>query len=212
MIAFNGRALRALAAAGVAAGLMTAMGLAPSAAAEKAPASAASMSGEPAQRFTKHLQAHLDELAARLEIKASQEPAWQAFSATYRDVVSALVAQRQAAASSTAELDAAGLARRRADWAAENAQKLERLAQATAKLQQALSPEQRLVLNEVARRFAQEHFAHGPMHGRGFEGHGPHCGRGDGMSGQWEHRDGPPGGEAPYGSGDGSQTPGAPGR
>lgn len=212
MIALNRSAARALAAVSVAAGLMTALGAAPSAAAEKAPASVAPTPSEAAQPFTKQLQAHLDELAARLEIKASQEPAWQAFSEAYRDVIATLLGQRQAASRGASELDAAALARRRADWAAENAQKLERLAQATAKLQQSLNPEQRLVLNEVARRFAQEHFAHGPMHGGGYEGHGAHCERGDGKAGGWGHRDGPPGGGAPFGPEDGGQPPGTPGR
>ncbi|HYA66636.1 MAG TPA: Spy/CpxP family protein refolding chaperone [Burkholderiaceae bacterium] len=206
MSALQIRARRAIAAAGIAAALLVTISPVFSAAADKAAASPQPASSDAAQRVEKHLQAHLDELAARLEIRASQEPAWQAFAAAYREVLAAHLAQWQAATAGAAELDAAALARKRADWAAENAQKLARLAEATAKLQQTLGPDQRLVLNEVARRFAQEHFAHGPMHGhhdgpRGADGDGhdpsragaQHCPGGRGMG------DGAP----PYGPEDG---------
>jgi hypothetical protein len=98
----------------------------------------------------------------------------------------------------SAEPDAAALAREHADRVAERAQKLVRLADATAKLQQVLGGDQRLVLNEAARHFAQEHFGHrwvaqGNFHGR----QGPHCeagresgherGHADGPHGRWEN-------------------------
>lgn len=214
MSQWNLRAARALAVAGAAAGLMSAVIWVPSAAAEKAPTSAQPAGGEPAQAMAAHLQAHLDELAGRLQIKASQEPAWQAFSAAYRDLITALVAQRKKAAMAGAtELDAAALARQRADWAADRAQKLARLADATAKLQQSLDADQRLVLNEVARHFASEHFEHGPMHGR-FGPHGSHCEGGDEGHGPGEHHPMMPYGDGPEGGApsDGAQGPGGPSR
>jgi len=182
MIPFTVRASRALAAAALAASLITVMAPVPSSAAQAAPASVAPAQDEMAQRYAKHLQAHLDQLAARLEIKASQEPAWQAFSAAFRDVMSARLAERERAAA--ADADAASLARRHAERAADHAQKLAQLADATAKLQQGLSADQRLVLNEVAQHFAQERFAHGPMYGHGLERRGPHCDRADGGEGR----------------------------
>jgi len=203
MIALPMRAARAIAVAGIAAGFLTATFVVPSAAAEKTPTPAESMHEQMAQRLTMHLQAQLDELAARLQIKASQEPAWQAFSGAYRDLVTAHLAQREAARAGTADLDAASLARKRADWAAEDAQRLAKLADATGKLQQSLSPDQRLVLNEVARHFAQEHFAHGHRYAHGDESHGRHC-EGHDAHGGWEHHSGPHGG--PMGEGD--QAPG----
>lgn len=194
MIAFPIGASRACAAAAMAAGLFAAMNLVPSNAAEKAPTGAEAMHEEFAQSIEKHVQARLDELAARLEIKASQEPAWQAFAAALRDLVTAEFAQRAAAASrGNTDLDAASLARRHADWAAERAQKLARLAEATAKLQQTLSADQRLVLNEVARRFAQARWMHAPMHGRAYEPHHPHEEGIDEGCGPGEHHPGPHG-------------------
>jgi len=105
------------------------------------------------QRHAEHVTAMLDHLAGRLEIKSSQEPAWQAFSAALRELLSP--PPRADAAPGTAPRDAATLAREHADHAAEHAQKLARMADATAKLEQALGAEQRAVLDEAARRFAR---------------------------------------------------------
>jgi len=106
------------------------------------------------------------------------------------------------------EADAASLARKQAERAAEHAQQLERLADATAKLQQGLSADQRLVFNDVAQQFARARFARFAM-GRERWEHGSRCdgaGHARGHS-RWEHRGGDrDGGE--HGSGmDG--TPGA---
>jgi hypothetical protein len=124
------------------------------------------------ERHAEYVTQMLDHLGARLEIKASQEPAWQAFSASMRELLSA--APHAAAA---APQDAASLARDHAEHAAEHAQALARLADATAKLEQALGPDQRTVLDEAARRFARHGGEHGWMgHGEGHGDHeGSHC-------------------------------------
>jgi hypothetical protein len=148
------------------------------------------MHEDASHEYAQHIQAHLDALAARLEIKASQESAWQAFAGAFRDLVTPPPGAGNEAMPT--DLDAASIAREHADRAAQHAQKLARVAEATAKLQQALSPEQRLVLNEAARRFA-----HGPRHPwMEHEGKhhldGEHC-HGDGgpEHGHWEHGYGP---------------------
>ncbi len=120
--------------------------------------------------FGKHVQEHLDRLAGRLEIKASQEDAWQKFSAAFRDVMTPHHPMEGMEANSPhGEQDAATMARKHADMAAEHAQKLAHLADATAALQQALNAQQRLVFNEVARHFAHEHGAHAGMGHPGME-------------------------------------------
>ncbi|SPJ17357.1 exported hypothetical protein [Burkholderiales bacterium] len=205
MIPITLRASRAFAAAALAAGLIGGMSFVSSYAAEPT-ASSESMRDARVQRFNEHLQAHLDKLAARLEIKASQEEAWKAFSAAFRNVMVARVAAPTSMGAP--EADAASLARKQAERAAEHAQQLERLADATAKLQQGLSADQRLVFNDVAHDFARARFARFAM-GHGRWEHGSRCegaDRGRGHS-RWEHRGGDrDGGE--HGSGmDG--TPGA---
>src|SRR5882757_5384813 len=117
------------------------------------------------------MQKHLDRLAARLEIRASQQEAWSAFATAVRGLVPAKPPERP-----DRDLDAAARARLAADRATERAHKLSVLADATAKLQQGLDAPQKQVLNEVARKFA--HDGHGDMHsehchGSMHEGHGP---------------------------------------
>lgn len=91
------------------------------------------------------MQRRLDRLAQRLEIRASQQDAWQAFAS----------AQRASAAARAPfpgpDADAAAIARFRAEQSNARAQRLAQIADATVKLQQALDPKQRLVLDEVAR-------------------------------------------------------------
>jgi hypothetical protein len=111
------------------------------------------------------MQKHLDHLAARLEIRASQQEAWNAFATAVRGLAPANSPERPAD-----DLDAAGRARLAADRAAERSRKLALLADATAKLQQALDAPQKQVLNEVARNFGHHWRGHG-MHGDMHEGH-----------------------------------------
>lgn len=127
------------------------------------------------------LQDRLARLADRLEIRASQQGAWQKFSAAFIDAAHAHIpdaGHRPDAAS-----DAASLARAHADHAARIAQAAARVADATAELQAALSADQRKVLDEVARQFAHHGFGHGAegqfgpgMHGRMLHGQDEeHC-------------------------------------
>ena len=180
--------LRALAGAALSAVLVASIGLVSSSAAEPATmprddAPSHSMHATMDQRWSQHVQHHLDKLAERLEIKASQEAAWQKFSAAFRDTLRLHAAAAHAAMSASehgADTDAAMLARQQADRAAEHAQKLAALADATAALRQSLGAEQRLVLDEAARHFAREH-GHGGMEAMADGGHhgmmADHCER-----------------------------------
>lgn len=99
----------------------------------------------------------VDAMANRLEIKASQQGAWQTF-------VGALEAAADwPATPAEAKTDAASIARRHAERAAAWAQKLGQIADATAKLQQVLDPEQRKTLDQIAAHFEHRghHFHHG---------------------------------------------------
>lgn len=112
----------------------------------------------------------LDRLAARLEIKASQQDAWNA----YRNNVQSMFQDRPARPALDA--DAATLLRFRADMAQRRAQHLATMADATAKLQQVLDPDQRKVLDEIARNMSArgKHRGHGQRHHRGGEQRGSH--------------------------------------
>ena len=132
------------------------------------------------ERMQQRMQEHLDKLAARLEIRASQQEAWNAFSGAVRNMAPAMPLEPPAK-----DLDAASRARLAADRAAEHARKLGQLADATSKLQQVLDTPQKQVLNEVARRLAH----HRGHHEHGDDGHdGVHDGMHEGMHG--EHGDG----------------------
>jgi len=117
--------------------------------------------------------------ANRLEIKASQQGAWQDY-AKARVALSDRDFTRPAP-----DLDAAAIARLHADRAADGARKLAVLADATAKLQAVLSPEQRQTLAQMVHRGFHHHGHHGWMGGRdGERGHdgwerGPMEHRGD---------------------------------
>lgn len=147
---------------------LVAAGLALSATLAAVPASAApgygpgmrEMTPEMQERMQSRMQARLDKMANRLEIKASQQDAWQAYAKVHKDMFDARPTPP------AKDADAATLARHRADMAAKKAQKLTALADATAKLQGALTPEQAKTLADMTRH---------PMGGR----HGKHGGRGD---------------------------------
>ncbi|MBI4989384.1 MAG: Spy/CpxP family protein refolding chaperone [Rhodocyclales bacterium] len=118
------------------------------------------MTPEMQQRMQSRLQARLDKMAQRLEIKASQQDAWQAYAKVHKDMIDGTMK------APPKDADAATLARHRADMAAQMAQKLAVLADATAKLQGALTPEQAKTLADMTRH---------PMGGR----HGGPGGRGE---------------------------------
>lgn len=98
------------------------------------------------ERMREHLQSRLDRLARRLELTASQQSAWSSYVAA---VLTPAGAWPQRPGS---DADAATLLRFRAELASLHAQKLARVADATAKLQEALSPEQRQVLASAVRK------------------------------------------------------------
>jgi hypothetical protein len=110
------------------------------------------------ERMQARMNQRLDRLAARLEIKASQQEAWS----TYRAAVQSTFQNRPARPAPDA--DAATLLRFRADMAQRRAQHLGTVADATAKLQQALDPNQRKVLDELARSHGGRGKHRGPGH------------------------------------------------
>ncbi len=100
------------------------------------------------------MQARLDRLGQRLEVRASQEDAWQKYSQALRSFAA------PPAPIPGPNADAATLMRFRADRASARAQRMTQLADATAKLEQALDPNQRLVLDEATRRAGRAAWAH----------------------------------------------------
>jgi LTXXQ motif family protein len=98
-------------------------------------------------RLVRGINARLDKMAERLEIRASQQGAW----ATYRAMVIGL-ADTSGLTRPAADADAATLLRYRAERTGEMAQKLAKLAEATSTLQTILAPEQRAVLDEMTHR------------------------------------------------------------
>ena len=156
-------------------------------AADSAPAAKASPADRKAemeqrrQEFFKHMA---DRMADRLEIKASQQAAWQSYITTLQSAMTPPAHMPE-----HPKTDAAGIARFNADMAAEHAKRLATIADATAKFQEVLTPEQRKTFDQMAAAF--EHRHHGMHHGFG--------GR-DGGHGGWG-RDGHDGGDGHHGGG-----------
>jgi len=113
------------------------------------------------QEFFKHMS---DRLAERLEIKASQQGAFQAYTTALQ------TAFTPPAHHPDIKSDAAGIARMNADMAAEHAKRLATIADATAKFQEVLTPDQRKTFDQMAAAFM--HHRHGMHHGFGERGHG----------------------------------------
>lgn len=99
------------------------------------------------ERMQTRMKARLDRMAARLEIKASQQDAWNAFRQARESMMAGAMPQRPAQ-----DADAATLTRFRAEMAKRRAEHMTVMADATAKLQEALDPNQRKVLDEMSRR------------------------------------------------------------
>ena len=118
-----------------------------------------------AQQRAQFAKKHLDKEAAMLEIKASQQSAWDAYAAAKLDLMSAFDHAKPAA-----DADAATLARQHADRATAMAAKLTALADATDKLQAVLGDDQRKVFNRMAHMHRHCH------DGGGEHGHGMHEG------------------------------------
>jgi hypothetical protein len=144
-------AFRIVAIACVATGL-GAMALAADSAAK--PRAAAGMTqSDRAEARKDMIRRRLDSAASRLEIKASQQSAWQTYAAAVQALGEADIARPAAAP----DADAATIARERADRATAFASKLTAIADATVRLQGALSPEQRGVLNQLTREAGHHH-------------------------------------------------------
>jgi hypothetical protein len=120
------------------------------------------------ERMQTRMNQRLDRLAARLEIKASQQDAWE----TYRKARTSAFENRPERPGGDA--DAATLTRFRADIAQRRAQHLASMADATAKLQEALEPQQRKVLDEIVRHAGArgKHRGHRDGSHRGGHRHG----------------------------------------
>lgn len=104
------------------------------------------------RRHEQEVQARLDQAESRLEIRASQQQAWKKFADAYKD----LSAPPSNIPSSIGPApDAVTIARLSASMATEAANRLDKLADATAQLESALSPNQKEVLNQMARMVAQ---------------------------------------------------------
>lgn len=113
------------------------------------------MAKERLQHRQEWVRAKLERDANRLEIKASQQAAWQEY-ASARKAFAERTLHRP-----PQDADAAMIAKNHAERAAEVARKLATLADATAKLQVVLSPEQRMTLDQMARHGHHKHGHHG---------------------------------------------------
>ena len=98
------------------------------------------------ERMQARMSQRLDRLASRLEIKASQQEAWEA----YRTARTSILENRPQRPARDA--DAASVAKFRAEMAQRRATHLTTMAQAIANLQQVLEPQQRKVLDEIVRQ------------------------------------------------------------
>ncbi len=98
------------------------------------------------ERMQARMNERLERMAKRLDIKPSQEDAWNAYRSAR---TSGFGAKPQRP---SRDADAATLMRFRAEMAQRRAQHMAVMAEATAKLQDALDPEQRKVLDEMTRR------------------------------------------------------------
>jgi len=107
----------------------------------------------------------IEKEASILEIKPSQQAAWEEYAAVKLEFASAF-AKGAHNIQDIESLDASVLLRQRADHLTEAAKNLSRLADATEKLQAVLSPEQRTVLKRLV---AQHGFHHHFRHAHGYE-------------------------------------------
>jgi hypothetical protein len=99
------------------------------------------------EKMREHMKVRLDKLAERLEIKASQQAVWEEFAKSVE-----MLADRNVKKPND-DADAATISRYRAERAADLANKLSKIADATAKLQTALTSDQRKILDQTAQRF-----------------------------------------------------------
>lgn len=118
------------------------------------------------EKMHEHMKDRLDKLAERLEIKSSQQAAWGEFAKSVG------MLSEQGVKKPNDDADATTISRYRAEKATEFAKKLTRIADATAKLQTALTEDQRKILNQASHRFLHRDHGWAHMrHGRNREGH-----------------------------------------
>ena len=120
-----------------------------------------------AGRDRESINGRLDKAAQELEIKASQQAAWEVYAKAYKELA------ERPATKPDPDADAAAMARKRAEMVTELAKKLTKIADATAKLQTVLSEDQRKIFDRITR-----HSRHG--------GDWRHHGDGDH---EWRHDD-----------------------
>lgn len=102
------------------------------------------------EKMHEHMKKRLDKLAQRLEIKASQQAAWDEFAKSVE-----MLAERSIKKPND-DADAAAISRYRAEKATEFAKRLTGIADATAKLQKVLTQDQQKILNQVSQRFLHQ--------------------------------------------------------
>lgn len=107
------------------------------------------------EKAHEHMKARLDRLAARLEIKASQQAIWEEYAKSMESLAD------RGANRPSHDADAATISRFRADRVTEFAKKLTVIADATDKLQKVLTEDQRKTLTQVLRRHGHHHTHHG---------------------------------------------------
>jgi hypothetical protein len=153
---------------------------APAFAAAAAPAEVKDVKADWAQKRQEWFKHATDRMADRLEIKASQQNAWQAYTKVLE------TAMPHPAKRDEGKTDAASITRMVADRAATRAQKLAQIADATAKFEEALGPDQRKTFDQMVSHFVmrQMHRFHG---GAGHDGHEGHNGHEHGTWGGREH-------------------------
>lgn len=152
---------RLFAAAAVSASLLTAF----SSASWAAPDNPDAMKQEWMRHREQQVKIRLARMAERLEIKPSQQAAWQAYARVVESTLEHHVKEPEAGA------DAAAIMRFRADMAAEHAKDMAQIADATARLEAALTPDQRKTLDQIVQRFPH-HGHHRPDRDHGRHGDG----------------------------------------
>src|SRR5256885_12160338 len=97
------------------------------------------------EEMSDRVRAQLQQMAYRLQIDPAQQDAWNLYSGAVESLFENTPAQP------IPDTAASTMERHRAELAMNHAQKLTQLAEATAKLEQVLKPEQRSTLNEIVR-------------------------------------------------------------
>ena len=98
------------------------------------------------QRKQEMIEKRLDGMADRLQITASQQDAWNRYTATVKSI-----AERRGHRPPR-DADAAALLRFKADRMAQISRRMDKIAGATADLERVLTPEQKQVLREMVMR------------------------------------------------------------